>query len=152
MNITYSATYRIVWGHVASTVKAVTFTCKFCVKNLFVLLPDLLLVVFEQALTQVADLPQRERGLVLPWGAYDKANKKKKKSETRTVVWDQRPVGDADFISSKWMLSCISMAQNIKEFLCYWGTDVSAEARQQIHSSCHFKSGGLVFFVCVDTA
>lgn len=66
MNITYSATYRIVWGHVASTVKAVTFTCKFCVKNLFVLLPDLLLVVFEQALTQVADLPQRERGLVLP--------------------------------------------------------------------------------------
>lgn len=42
------------------------FTFKFCVKDLFVLLPDLLLVVFEQALTQVAHLPQRERGLVLP--------------------------------------------------------------------------------------
>lgn len=36
------------------------FTCKFCIKDLFVLLPDLLLVVFEQALTQVAHLPQRK--------------------------------------------------------------------------------------------
>lgn len=42
------------------------FTCKFCIKDLFVLLPDLLLVVFEQALTQVAHLPQRKRRLVLP--------------------------------------------------------------------------------------
>lgn len=41
------------------------FTCELCVKDLFVLLSDLLLVVFEQALTQVAHLPQRERGLVL---------------------------------------------------------------------------------------
>lgn len=40
--------------------------CKFCVKDLFVLLPDLVLVVFEQALAQVADLLQRKRGLVLP--------------------------------------------------------------------------------------
>lgn len=41
-------------------------TCEFCVEDLFILLPDLLLVVFQQALTQVAHLPQCERGLVLP--------------------------------------------------------------------------------------
>ena len=46
-------------------------TCKFCVKDLFVLLPYLLLVVFEQALAQVAHLLQCERGLVLPWGTYE---------------------------------------------------------------------------------
>lgn len=47
------------------------FTCEFCVKDLFVLLPDLLLMVFKQALTQVADLPQCERGLVLSWGTCE---------------------------------------------------------------------------------
>lgn len=47
------------------------FTCEFCVKNLFVLLPDLLLVVFKQPLTQVAHLLQCKRGLVLPWGTWD---------------------------------------------------------------------------------
>lgn len=40
-------------------------TCKFCVEDLFVLLPDLFLVVFEQSLTQVAHLLQCKRGLVL---------------------------------------------------------------------------------------
>ncbi len=43
-----------------------SITCEFCVKDLFVLLPDLLLVVFKQPLTQVAHLLQCERGLVLP--------------------------------------------------------------------------------------
>lgn len=46
--------------------RRIFFTCKFCIKDLFILLPDLLLVVFEQALTQVAHLPQRKRRLVLP--------------------------------------------------------------------------------------
>lgn len=41
-------------------------TCEFCVKDLFILLPDLLLVVFKQPLTQVAHLLQCKRGLVLP--------------------------------------------------------------------------------------
>ena len=41
-------------------------TCEFCVKDLFVLLPDLLLVVFKQPLTQVAHLLQCKRRLVLP--------------------------------------------------------------------------------------
>jgi len=40
--------------------------CEFCVKDLFVLLPDLLLVVFKQPLTQVAHLLQCKRRLVLP--------------------------------------------------------------------------------------
>lgn len=43
-------------------------TCEFCVKDLFVLLPDLLLVVFKQPLTQVAHLLQCKRRLVLPRG------------------------------------------------------------------------------------
>lgn len=46
-------------------------TCEFCVKDLFVLLPDLLLVVFKQPFTQVAHLLQCKRGLVLSWGAWE---------------------------------------------------------------------------------
>lgn len=34
----------------------VLITCKFCIEDLFVLLPDLLLVVLEQSLAQVAHL------------------------------------------------------------------------------------------------
>lgn len=63
------------------------FTCKFCVKDLFILLPDLLLVIFEQALTEVAHLPQCERRLVLPWGTCETQNqisfKKKKKKKKK---------------------------------------------------------------------
>lgn len=46
-------------------------TCKFCVEDLFVLLPDLFLVVFKQSLTQVAHLLQCKRGLVLSWGTWE---------------------------------------------------------------------------------
>lgn len=44
--------------------------CEFCVKDLFVLLPDLLLVVFKQPLAQVAHLLQCKRRLVLPRGTW----------------------------------------------------------------------------------
>lgn len=45
-------------------------TCKFCVEDLFILLPNLLLVVFQQPLTQVAHLLQCKRRLVLSWGTW----------------------------------------------------------------------------------
>lgn len=45
-------------------------TCKFCVEDLFVFLPDLLLVVLEQSLAQVAHLLHCEWGLVLSWGTW----------------------------------------------------------------------------------
>lgn len=45
-------------------------TCKFCVEDLFILLPDLLLVVFKQPLAQVAHLLQCKRRLVLSWGTW----------------------------------------------------------------------------------
>lgn len=40
-------------------------TCQFGVEDLLILLTDFLFVVFEEALTQVAHLPQGECGLVL---------------------------------------------------------------------------------------
>lgn len=43
----------------------ILITCEFCVKDLFILLPDLLLVVFKQPFAQVAHLLQCKRGLVL---------------------------------------------------------------------------------------
>lgn len=46
-------------------------TCEFCVKDLFVFLPDLFLVVFKQPLTQVAHLLQCKRGLVLSRGTWE---------------------------------------------------------------------------------
>lgn len=48
----------------------VLITCKFCVEDLFVLLPDLLLVVFQQPLAQVAHLLQCKRRLVLSRGTW----------------------------------------------------------------------------------
>lgn len=47
-----------------------SITCKLCVEDLFILLPDLLLVVFKQPLTQVAHLLQCKRWLVLSWGTW----------------------------------------------------------------------------------
>lgn len=48
----------------------VLITCKFCIEDLFVLLPDLLLVVLEQSLAQVAHLLHCEWGLVLSRGTW----------------------------------------------------------------------------------
>lgn len=61
----YTATLR------CSSVPEIFITCKLCVKDLFILLPDLLLVVFKQSLTQVAHLLQCKRGLVLSWGTWE---------------------------------------------------------------------------------
>lgn len=78
-----SADITVLWFY---NQRGMYITCEFCVKDLFVLLPDLLLVVFKQPLTQVAHLLQRKRRLVLPWGTWETLKKKSGQLWKRWII------------------------------------------------------------------